>query len=203
MFELIDIPELRELQQKVAGLERERNEAQVQAGQLRVRVGEAHNEDLNAEALALNAGKKVPRPKAPELEAQRQEAERTLEVLERRLSLAQAEVSKYIAAHHEEIHARLTEAEQREAAKVAEAARQTLADLSRYWKLGEDRKTLKPYSQVPPDENAPAQRLSTTVIGVRTQGAGGAGPQRGEIEGVLSHLASLASPKAEGAQGAA
>jgi hypothetical protein len=191
MFEQIDAPELRELQQKVASLEQERNEAEARAAQLRVAVRDARDEDLMAEAVALNRGRKPPKPKEPELKAQLEGAERRLEVLQRRLALAQSDVSKYVQAHHEELLELLDVAQRREAAKVAEGAKQLLADLGRYYKCEEDVKAMRPMLPQP-ERNQEAQALTSIYMGLQTTQNVMAGPERGEIEQTLAYLAGLA-----------
>jgi hypothetical protein len=191
MFEQIDEPRLKALQERVSSLEQERAEAEVKAGQLRVQVRDAAAADIAAEAKAHLLGKKPPKPTKPELEVQLAAAQRKVEVVNGALGLAQGELSQHIANHHQEIYERLLEAERREAAAVSASARQLLADLGRLWRVGEDAKKLRPYRQVPHDENAPAQRLSTTVVGPMTMHSDGA-PQRGDVERVLSYYASLA-----------
>jgi len=155
---------------------------------------------ITREALALNAGKKPPKPQAPELKAQLEGAERRLEVLRRRHALAQSDVSKYIQQHHEELYALLEEAQRREAQKVAEGARALLSDLARYHKCEEDAKAMRP--MIPqPEHSQEAQAVTTAYLGLSTQNVFG-GPQRGEIEQTLNYLASLADEAEEG-QGAA
>jgi hypothetical protein len=205
MFELVDAPELRELQQKVASLEQERNEAETRASQLRVAVRDAHFEDIAREAAALNADKRPAKPKEPELKAQLEGAERRLEVLQHRLALAQSDVSKYVQAHHEELYALLDEAQRAEAAKVAEGARKLLAGLSRYYAVDEDVKAMRPMLPGPPETGPPGSAdptpLTQVFMGLTTQKVMG-GPQRGEIEETLRYLASLADEPEE-AEGAA
>lgn len=205
MFEHVDVPELNSLQQKARELEQERDKAEARASQLRIQVRDAHNEDITAEAAALNRGRKPPKPKEPELKAQLEGAERRLEVLRRRHALAQADVSKFIQQHHERLYELLEEAQRREAQKVAEGARALLSDLARYYKSEEDRKAMKPMLPPPPETGPPgsadAAALTQVVMGLNTQNVMG-GPQRGEIEQTLNYLASLADEAEEG-QGAA
>jgi hypothetical protein len=195
MFELIEEPRLGDLQQKVATLEQEHNEAEARAAQLRAEVQEARNQDITAEALALNAGKRPPKPKEPELRAQLEGAQRRAEVLGRRLALAQSDVSKYVQVHHEELYQKLAEAERLKAQKVADGARQLLSDLSRYYQIDEDRKAMKPMLPPPPETGPPgsaeADRITTIFAGLQTSASLSSGPPRGTIEEILRHLASL------------
>jgi hypothetical protein len=93
VFELIadKLPELQRLEQVVADLEQEYVAAQGRHAQLVQEVAAVREDDLNLEAAALNEGRKVPKPKEPALRSQLEGAQRELEVLERRLALAQAD----------------------------------------------------------------------------------------------------------------
>jgi hypothetical protein len=73
---------------RLAKLEREHGEAQARVQGLANRALEARERDLDGEAAALNSGRKVPKPKEPELRSQLEGAQRELEDLERRLTLA-------------------------------------------------------------------------------------------------------------------
>jgi hypothetical protein len=209
MFELIEVPELQRLQQKVASLEQERNEAEARAGQLRLAVRDAREEDITAEALALNSGKKPPKAREPELRAQLEGAERRRDVKARQHALAQAEVSKYVQAHHGELLEAILEAERREAAAVSEGARELLGKLGRYYALDEDRKRMKPMLPGPPETGPPGSepgaKLTTMYGGLQTtRSVMGAGPPRGTIEEMLRHLVSLGdADRAEAPPGAA
>jgi hypothetical protein len=145
MFELImdQLPELQRLEQAVANIEQERAEAQGRHAQLVQEVAAVREDDLNREAAALNDGRKVPKPKEPELRSQLEGAQRRLEVLERRLALAQADRSRYIHEHHEELSRLLMEAQDAEGERVAEGASQVLADLLRYFKAEDDIRALR------------------------------------------------------------
>ncbi len=193
MFELIiqKVPELARLEEAAAKLEREHGEAQGRVAGLSQKVLEAREDDLNREAAALNAGRKPPKPKEPELREQLESAQRELEVLARRLTLAGSDRSRYIQEHHEELMRLLMEAQAVEGAKVAEGASRVLEDLLRYFKAEDDARAMGRIVPAPVVENTGAPQKTVTVWGnVTTQNVGG-GPARGNLEGTLRYLASL------------
>jgi hypothetical protein len=193
VFELIadKLPELRQLEQAVANLEQEYTEAQGRHAQLEGEAATALETDLNNEALALNRGKKPPYPQEPELRSQLEAARRRLYVLERRLALAQADRSRYIQEHHEELVDLLLEAQRAEGEKVAQGARQVLADLLRYFKAEDDMRALGRLVPAPVEENTGAPEQSVTVWGNLTTRNITGGPSRGDLEGTLRYLVSL------------
>jgi hypothetical protein len=193
MFELImdQLPELRRLEQAVATLEQEYTDAQGRHAQLIQEAATAHEDDLNNEALALNRGKKPPYPQEPELRSQLEAARRRLYVLERRLALAQADRSRYLQEHHEELVGLLLEAQRAESEKVAQGARQVLADLLRYFKAEDDIRALRRLVPAPAEENTGAPEQSVTVWGNLTTRNITGGPARGDLEGTLRYLVSL------------
>jgi hypothetical protein len=207
VFELIDAPELKKLQERADALEREGEQAQARVARLRAAVHQARGEDITAEAIALNAGKKPPKPKEPGLKAELEAAEREVEVLRQRQALAGGDVSRWIQVNHEALYARIAEAESREAQRVSEAARQLLAEVGRYYQLGDDRKRMKPLIPVEEDGGSGAARpITTSILGIQGlgQGPGSSLPPRGQVESVLTALASLYAAEHEGeAQGAA
>jgi hypothetical protein len=193
VFELIadKLPELQRLERVVADLEQERTEALGRHAQLVQEVAAVREDDLNREAAALNAGKKSPPRKEPELRSQLEAARRRLYVLERRLALAQADRSRYIQEHHEELVGLLLEAQRAEGEKVAQGARQVLADLLRYFKAEDDMGALRRLVPAPAEENTGAPEQSVTVWGNLTTRNITGGPARGDLEGTLRYLVSL------------
>jgi hypothetical protein len=207
VFELIadKLPELQRLEQVVADLEQERTEALGRHAQLVQEVAAVREDDLNREAAALNAGKKRPKPREPALRSQLEGVERELEVLERRLALAQADRARFIQSNHERLAALLMEAQASEGERVAEGASQVLADLLRYFKCEDDIRGLRRLVPAPVEENRGAAEQSVTVWGNLTTRNITGGPPRGDLEGALRYLVSLGETTVVGedAEGAA
>ena len=193
MFELIieKVPELRKLEQSISSLEQEHFKAQGRVQGLANRVAQAREDDLNREAAALNSGRKVPPPKEPELRSQLEGAQRDLEVLERRLALAQADRAKFIQSNHERLAELLAQAQASEGEKVAVGARQVLDDLLRLYKAEDDARALRRLVPEPANENTGAPERATAVWGPLTVANSTGGPRRGDLEGALRYLESL------------
>jgi hypothetical protein len=207
MFELIisEVPELRRLEEAVAALEREHGEASAKVAALSNKVAQAREDDLNREAAALNRGRKVPKPKEPELRSQLESAQRELEVLERRLTLAGSDRSRYIREHHEELMRLLAEAQTAEGEKVAEGASRVLEDLLRYFQAEDDARAMTRLVPATAPENTGEPQKTVAVWGnMTTQNVTG-GPRRGDLEQALRYLVSLGEPTVVGedAEGAA
>jgi hypothetical protein len=193
MFESIieKVPELQRLEQAVAKLEREQAEASAKVAALSNKVLQAREDDLNREAVALNNGRKPPKAKEPELRSQLEGAQRELGVLERRLTLAGSDRSRYIQEHSEELMRLLAGAQAAEGEKVAEGAARVLEDLLRYFKAEDDARAMtRLVPAAAPENTGEPQRAVTAWGSVTTQNVGG-GPPRGNLEGTLRYLASL------------
>jgi hypothetical protein len=205
VFELIisEVPELARLEQAVAKLEREHGEASARVAALSNKVLVTREDDLNREALALNSGRKPPKRKEPELRSQLESAQRELEVLERRLTLAGSDRSRYIQEHGEELMRLLARAQAAEGEKVAEGASKVLEDLLRYFKCEDDARAMRRLIPEPVEENTGEPQKTVAVWGpVGTQTVTG-GPRRGDLEGALRYLVSLGGGTVvgEGAEG--
>jgi DNA repair exonuclease SbcCD ATPase subunit len=207
MLELIidKLPELKRLEQVVTTLEQEHAEAQGRVAQLSQEVAAVREDDLNREAAALNAGRKAPKPKEPELQTQLQGARRRLEVLERRLALAGSDRTRYIQEHHEDIMRLLAEAHAAAGAEVAEGASRVLEDLLRYFKAEDEARALQRQAPAAVEENTGEPEKVTAVWGNLTTRNITGGPARGDLEATLRYLASLgpATVVGEDAEGAA
>jgi hypothetical protein len=193
VFELIadKLPELQRLERVLATLEQEYTEAQGRHALLVQEVAAVREDDLNREAAALNAGKRTPKPREPQLRSQLEGVQRELEVLERRLALAQADRARFIQTNHERLAALLMEAQASEGERVAEGASQVLADLLRYFKAEDDMRALRRLVPAPAEENTGAPEQSVTVWGNLTTRNITGGPARGDLEGTLRYLESL------------
>jgi chromosome segregation ATPase len=204
MFELIisEVPELQRLEQAVARLEQGHAEASAKVAALSNKVAQAREDDLNREAAALNRGRKVPKPKEPELRSQLEGAQRELEVLERRLTLAGSDRSRYIQEHHEELMGLLAQAQAAEGEKVAEGASKVLEDLLRYFKAEDDARAMTRLVPATAPENTGEPQKTVAVWGnMTTQNVTG-GPRRGDLEQALRYLVSLGGATVvEGAEG--
>jgi chromosome segregation ATPase len=205
VFELIitEVPELQRLEEAVAALEREHGEASARVQGLANRVLEARERDLDGEAAALNRGRKPPKPKEPELRSQLDSAQRELEVLERRLTLAGSDRSRYIQEHHAELVRLLAQARDAEGENIAEGASRVLEDLLRYFKCEDDARAMRRLIPEPVQENTGEPERAVAVWGpVGTQTVTG-GPRRGDLEGALRYLVSLGGGTVvgEGAEG--
>ncbi len=207
MFELIleKVPELQCLERAVATLEQEHVEAQGRHAQLVQEAATAREDDLNREAAALNAGKRLPKPREPELRERLERAQRDLEILDRRLALAQADRSRYIQEHREELLGLLAEAQAAEAAKVAEGAARVLEHLLVYFRAEDDARAMGRLVPAPVEENTGGPEKVTAVWGPMTRGSITGGPPRGDLEGTLRYLVSLGETTVVGedAEGAA
>lgn len=204
MFELIihKVPELARLEEAAAKLEREHGEAQGRVAGLSQKVLEAREDDLNREAVALNSGRKVPKPKEPELRSQLESAQRELEVLERRLTLAGSDRSRYIQEHHEELMRLLAQAQAAEGEKVAAGASKVLEDLLRYFKAEDDARAMTRLVPATAPENTGEPQKTVTVWGSMTTQNVMGGPRRGDLEQALRYLVSLGGATVvEGAEG--
>jgi hypothetical protein len=195
VFELIieKVPELARLEEAAAKLELEHGEAQGRVAGLSQKVLEAREDDLNREALALNSGRKAPKPKEPELRAQLESAQREQDVLERRLTLAGSERSRYIQEHSEELMGLLAEAQKAEGDKVAGGAATVLEDLLRFFRAEDDARAMRRLIPAPAPENTGEPQRAVTVWGPMTTQNVTGGPARGDLEGTLRYLAGLGS----------
>jgi hypothetical protein len=208
MFELIieKVPELQKLEQAVTKLEREQAEASAKVAALSNKVAQSREDDLTREAIALNSGRKPPAPREPELRSQLERAQRELAVLERRLTLAGSDRSRYIQQHADELMGLLAEAHASEGQKVAEGASKVLEDLYRYFQAEDAARQMRRLVPAPAalEENtseAQAGRTVTVWGNLTTQNFAG-GPARGSLEGTLRYLCSLGEAAAVVGEGA-
>jgi multidrug efflux pump subunit AcrA (membrane-fusion protein) len=181
------LPELQKLESTVAALERAHGEASARVQALAHRTAQARETDLNAEAAALNAGRKPPNPTEPRLAEQLADAGRDAEVLQRRLALAQGDRARYISEHHAEIAALLGEAHAEESQLVAAAAEEALAGLLRRFEAEDAARNLQRLHPAPAAENVSGPESMVTVWGSLTTNNLG-GENRGALEGVLRQL---------------
>lgn len=192
-------PRLARLQTEIAGLEKRNREAEVEVMRLRAEQGPARERDLDAEAKAIRAGKDSPEAKhEPEVRAKLERAERDSAVMSRALQAAREDLGHFLAKHKAPLYQDVLEERHKIAQEIADGARAALAAFSKHEDLAYLLKNLAPAAPRP--ENEPAQRLTTVVAGV---GMVQRGPARGEVEGILQHLISLASDTTQGKTDAA
>lgn len=189
-------PKLRQHLEEVASFERHRLQAESKVGTLRAQLPAAHEKDLDAEAQAVRAGKGIPLPEAePKLQAELDVATRESVVMARAAESARADLDRFMQQHQQQLFEDVAEARSQIASKAATAASEALAAYGKY----EDLKYLVRSLQPPPaqpDHNAPAARLTQSIVGVATTRGGG--PSRGDVEAMLSYLISLGASPEEG-----
>jgi hypothetical protein len=188
------LPELQTIEKTIDGLERKHAESQGRVQALALKVQQAREDDLNREALALNRGRKVPNPTEGHLASQLEGAQRDLQVLERRLALANSDRARYISEHHEEILGLLGAAHATEGERVAAAAEAALAALTAYHRAEDDARNLQRLHPAPSPENTSGPESTSVVWGALTTRNFTGGPQRGDLEGTLQYLISLGAP---------
>ncbi len=192
MFDQIveKLPELQRLEATASDLEGKHGQAQARVQALALRTGQAREHDLNAEAVALNADRRPPKPTEPALREQSEGAARDAEVLARRLALAVADRGRYLSENHGEILGLL------EAAHAAEAA---LEALLAYHRAEDAARDLARRHPAPALENSGGPESIAVVWGALTTQNAGGGPSRGSLEGTLRHLVSLGAGTVVGA----
>jgi hypothetical protein len=199
MFELINMPELQELQKTASKLEKLKAQKQKQWYMLSGHVQRVRDEDIRREAAALNRGENPPEPEEPEVMAKAETLQRELQVLEQRHQLATQEVSKFVAENVNEIAAKIREAHREKGDEVADIAQQLSLGLSRLWAIEQDFKRLRPYFSQPDTAVAQSPRRSTTSVIMTTnimQDHIG-GVARGHLTQALDALVEMRGPEEE------
>jgi hypothetical protein len=200
MFESIHdkVPELDQLQTTVTKLEQEVHDASTRVAQLEAEAQSAHEDDLLREAKALNAGRRVPAPKEPELRGQLEGAQRRLEVLQRRLQLAQADLARYISENAHALSRLVSDAKAAKAREVSELAAPLAKALNDYQLPDADARALRPYVEGPQEENSGEPQDSVYFLGpMRRENAFGtdriAGESIGRVQALVNELTGLAA----------
>ncbi len=192
MFDLVieSLPELAKLESTVSDLERQHGEASARVQSLAHKTAQAREHDLNAEAVALNSGRKPPNATEPALREQSEGAGRDAEVLQRRLALAVAERGRFLSEHQGEILAHLEAAHATEGERVSAAAEAALTALTAYHRAEDDARNLQRLHPAPAAENSGGPESVSVVWGnLTTRNVGGV--NRGDLEGTLQYLISL------------
>jgi hypothetical protein len=206
VFELAEVPELRELEAKHQKLDRERQRTEKRWRGLMERVQNAHNQDIESEAKAIYEGKESPEPKEPKLRAQLEEAEREKAVREGVTRLAHADVWKYVSEHHDEIADAIRTAFRHQVKEAAENAKELLVLISRMNALEGDMGKLRPYAPQPERDPDPVDIIN--VVRVNTQSVfashlNGVPPDQLQkaLEGIILMAEELEEAEAEAVSG--
>lgn len=188
-------PELTKLQQNVADLEQESYEAESRVSLLHQELQAAQEADLDAEARALNAGRKPPKQKSPEVEHSLKGASRRAEVLRPRLALAQHDLSAYEAANAHHLAGLIREAKAEKSHEVAELAAPLAKALGEYQQPDLDLRALRPHLEAPAQENHGKPADSVHFLGNfgrnNAFGETVGGQTLGQIQAIVAELAAL------------
>jgi Skp family chaperone for outer membrane proteins len=180
-------PKLAALQREVHKLDARRIEAERDLVAHRQGVGQARQKDTEAAAKALRAGSDMPQAKHEVAANEKvREAERKLAALENATAAAAQDLTDEQRKHSGALLEDLTRARAAAAKRVAEQATTLLADYGLFLDSEDIGKRFAPPAPVP-DENAPAQDTTFVIHAPRAA----TGPQRGDVEAVLSHLSRL------------
>ena len=193
-------PHLARLQDEIRDLEKHARAAEVEVSTRRAVIAPAREQDLDSAAKAVRSGAKSPKTSnEDEAKGRLQVAERNHAVMTRALEAARTDYGVFLQKHRAELFADVVEQRAQIARDAAEAARTALQAYGRYEDLFYTVKALQPPVEAV-DNNAPAQRLTQTVIGIATTQSG---PARGETEAALRHVIALGSGPAQGDNDAA
>ncbi len=182
---------LDKLQQEAEGLIGRYQEAAAKVAELEQGRQDARDKDLDAAAAALRKGDEVPEAEhEAALDKELSGAARTRDALQRAVEGAMADVASYRLEHVLTLQQDISAALDARAQELAEHAR---AAAALYAEVEDGRlvaKRLAPVQGAP--ENTGAPEDTTVLIGPMTTGTIAGGPNRGEVEAVLSYLAGLA-----------
>jgi len=184
-------PKLQERQAEARHLIAQHAEASQAVTTLEAGRGAAREDDLDAGARSLRAGSAVPAPKAePALEKKLVGARRTRDAFERAASSAIAELSDFKLKHAASLEADAARSLAVLRRKLSDHARQTAALYAEAESAAASVKKLAPPAVAPPESSAAGQdTVYAPQFAARTSRS--AGPERGEIDRVLSHLVAL------------
>ena len=188
-------PKLQALQAEVKQLISQHAEAALAVTTLESGRQAAKDQDLDAGATALRAGAGVPPPKAEAaLEKKLEGAVRTRGAYERAVSSAIEELESFKRKNAGALEADAARSLGILRGKLADAAKRTAAIFAESVAAAASVKKLEPPAPPPPETGPPgsgdAARSTVIIPSVATTGQS-AGPDRGTVERVLSHLAGL------------
>ncbi len=157
---------------------------------------DARDKDLTAQAAALRSSRsshdELPEPEHElALDKDLEGARRSMQALQRATEGAIADVNAYRAKHAASLAEDIQEALGAKARALADHARQAAAI---YAEVEDGKALARRFGPPPPpaQENTGAPEDTTVLIGPMTTGTIAGGPNRGEVEAVLSYLAGLA-----------
>jgi hypothetical protein len=185
-------PKLQERQAEVRSLIDQYEEAVQAVTALEAGRPAARDRDLDDAATAIRAGKEAPSPKAePALQRKLEGAARTRDAFERAVSSAISELEAFKLKHAASLEADAMFSLEALRSKLAEKARQTAALYEEAESAAASVKKLAPPARPPPESTAAGQDTSYFPQFVVTASHRSAGPERGTINLVLSHLQAL------------
>jgi len=182
---------LASLENVVLDLEHCLADARAKQSALLQKLGEIREQDILLEAKALNANRRPPQPKGPQIEEHLRSADRAVQVLEKRLQLATTERSECVRDHMGELLSLLEAEHTKRTREVSRGAQATLRALVASFEVEDQARALHRTYPPPAEENTqPAAPLTTMTGPISTaQLRNGAGqPRRGDLESVLRYL---------------
>jgi hypothetical protein len=182
-------PRLQAAQAEVRHLIGQHAQASQVVAELEAGRGAARERDLDDAATAIRAGSGAPPPKAePALSRKIEGAVRTRDAFGRAVSNAIEELENFKRVHSASLLADATWSLEALRGQLAEKAKQTSAVFAEAESAAASVKKLQPPAVAPPQSLAAGQ--DTVYAPQFTHGTSrSAGPDRGTIESVLSHLA--------------
>ena len=187
-------PELAALQAEVRHLISEHAETAREVTALEATREGAREQDLDAAGAAIRAGAGAPSPKAePALSRKIEGAVRTRDAFARAVSNAIEELESFKRVHSASLLADATWSLKALRGKLAENAKKTAAVFAEAESAAASVKKLEPAAVAPAETGPPGSGEASRSTVLAPQFISGtsrsAGPDRGTIESVLSHLA--------------
>ncbi len=182
---------LDKLQREAEGLIDRYQEAAAKVAELEQGRQDARDKDLDASATALRSGAEAPEPEhEAALDKELAGAVRTRDALQRAVEGAMADVTSYRLEHVSTLQQDITAALDAKAQELAEHARAAAALYAEVEDGRLEARRLVPVQSAP--ENTSGPQDTTVLLGPMTTRTV-SGPARGDIEAILSYLASLGS----------
>jgi hypothetical protein len=189
-------PRLAAAQDEVRGLIEQHTEASQAVSALEAKRGAAREQDLDGAATALRAGSEVPEPTAePALEKKLSGAIRTRDAFQRAASGAISDFESFKRLHAGALEADAARSLGVLRGKLADAAKRAASLYAESEAAAASVKKLAVPAPPPPETGPPGSsdpdRLTVLAPQFVATTSRSAGPQPGDIERVLSHLAGL------------
>ncbi len=186
-------PQLAGMQNEARHLIGEHAEAVRAVAELEAKRGAAREKDLDDAATAIRAGSGVPSLKAePALQKKIEGAVRTRDAFGRAVSNAIEELENFKRVHSASLLADATWSLEALRGELAEKAKQTSSIFAESEAAAASVKKLEPPVAAPAESGEAAARSTVYAPQFVHTTSRSAGPGRGDIERVLSHLAGLA-----------